>query len=272
MTQPGSSVTMDEIAEQIAAGAAAGADPSTMKLEGDMIPEPFRGKTVADILAQQKLMADAVEQSNRKVRELESANVNRPASVQQFEAPVAQPDPRLSKEQLAELFEKDPIGAVAYMQDIAIKDAANQFERRFAPLTAGSAQAAENSAKAKFADEFALFGGEIKNVIDAMPDKSILANPAAWDNIISFVRGKPENFDKLMAIRTSKAAEAAALAARTAESHAAGASMTSSVRPGAPSVAVSSEGNYGLNADEMHAADVMGTSYKDYAHWKKIGG
>ena len=91
--------------------------------------------------------------------------------------------------------------------------------------------------------------------------------------IVSAVRGKPENFEKIIEVRATKAARAAAAAAQEAQSGSAGASFsTSTVRPitSAPS-AGSDQGNFGLDNDERRAADVMGMSYKDYAHWKRIG-
>lgn len=271
MTIPGSSVTMEEIGEQLAVAAAGSTDASTVKLEGDSIPEALRGKTVADLIRERDVLAQSVDIANKARKAAEEAGGVRTVERVVEREPVAAPA-KLTKEQLAMLFEQDPIAAVGYMQDIALKEAEGAFERRFAPLAAGSASNAEASAKARFANEFALFGADIKQITDSLPDKSILANSVGWDNIIAYVRGKPGNFEKLIEANAAKAAEAAALAAREGQDRSAGASLTSSVRAAAPvTVSIDGGSTFGLDTAERKAADDMDISYKEYAKWKNIG-
>ena len=274
MTGVRTEVSMDEIGAQIAAAAAGGTDPSTMKLEGDKIPEALRGKTVADLIAQRDLAeqtASIATKARQAAEERANAGGNREV-IREVER-VAPVDLRLTKEQLAELFEKDPIGAVAYMQDIAIKDAAGQFERRFAPLAAGSASVAETAARDRFKDEFELFGGEIKAITDALPDKSVLANPEGWKNIVAFVRGKDGNFEKLIAHKGKSAAEAAAIAARAEQDRGAGASMTGVVTgAGGGGGGSTDTSTYGLTKEELSHADKQNLTPKEYAFWKNQGG
>jgi len=277
MTMPGSSVTMEEIGEQLAAASAEGkaADLASIKLEGDNVPEELRGKTVAELIRDREVLAQSVNIANaaRLAAEAKAGSATPVAPV--VMAPPPEPQKRLTKEEWDALYETNPMQAIAYMNEIAIQDAAAQFERRFGSLAVGASAQAENVAKAQFKDEFELFGAEIKQLADTVADKSVLANPEGWAHLVSFVRGKPGNFEKLLEARTKKAAEAAANAAREMEAASVGASFSSStVRTpsSAPKAGGGDTGNFGLDAEERHAADVMGMSYKDYAHWKKIGG
>lgn len=276
MTMPGSSVTMEEIGEQLAAADAAGksTDLAAVKLEGDNIPAELRGKTVAELLREREVLSQSVQIANSARLAAEAARGAAPASVV-----VAAPEPapaRMTKEAWDELYQTDPMQAIAYMNNIAIQDAASQFERRFGSLTAGASSQAEARVREQFKTEFELFGEEIKQLAADVPDKSALANPEGWAHLVSFVRGKPGNFEKLIERNTSKAAEVAAIAARQAQEGSAGASFSSSTaRAAAPVVPTGGGedgGNYGLDAEERHAAEVMNMSLKDYAHWKKIGG
>ncbi len=275
MTIPGSSVTMDEIGEHLAATTAdaASTDLAAIKLEGDNVPAELRGKTVAELLRDREVLSQSVQIANNARLAAEAAAKAGATATPPAAPPLPPALPRLTKEQLAEKFETDPIEAVAYMQEIAIQDASQQFERRFGSLTHSAATTAEAEARKLYPDEFALFGDEIKTITNGVPDKNILANPEGWKLIVSTVRGKPDNFEKIIEVRAKKAAEAAARAAYDGQDGAAGTSFsTSTVRPisSAPS-AGGDQGDFGLAADEKHVADVMGMSYKDYAHWKRIG-
>ncbi len=278
MTQPGSSVTMDEINEQLAAADADGKalDLSAVKLEGDNIPAELRGKTITELLREREVLAQSVQIANSARLAAEAAA----KTVVAAPAPLPSPEPtpkRMTKEAWDELYQTNPMEAIAYMNEIAIQDAAQQFERRFGSLAAGASSSAEARAREQFKDEFELFETEIKQIAASVPDKSALATPEGWSYIVSFVRGKPENFEKLIERRNSRAAEQAAIAARQAQDGLAGASFSSSsVRAGsspAPTGDKGGEGGtFGLDAEERRAADNMNISYKEYAHWKKIGG
>lgn len=269
MTAPGAAVSMEDIGKELEAAAKAGVDPTEVKLEGDKIPEALRGKTLADVLRETEVLNQSLKIANDARKAAEERGSVPPVATPP--AAVVESKKRMTKEALAELFEQDPVSAVAYMNEIAIQDAAETFERRFSALSASSSQSAETAARTKFSDEFALFDKEIKDVTAAMPDKSILANPQAWDNIIAFIRGKPGNFERFIEARNTKAAVAAAEAARDAEDRGAGASLTSSVRS-APASKDVGDGGYGLSKEELRIAETMDMSPKDYAYWKKIGG
>lgn len=275
MTVPGQAVSIDQIGEELEAAArnAAGVKPDELKLDGDAVPEAFRGKTLAEVLRQNEVLAQSVQIANAARQAAEAAAKNgQPVVLPSTPAP--EPIKKLTKEELAGMFETDPIAAVAYMQDIAIQDASMQFERRFGSLSAGASVTAETRMREKYAAEFELFGDQIKQIAASVPDKSALANPEGWEHIVSFVRGKPGNFEKLLEHRTARQAEAAAIAAREAQSFSAGASFSAaSARPAAaPSAAPSGGGNYGLDAEELKAAANMGIDPKEYAKWKNIGG
>lgn len=275
MTMPGSEVTMEEIAEQVKAAEADAAKPDLTKivLDGDGVPEELRGRSVMDVLKDHKVLGQSLQIANaaRLAAEAAAKSAPPPATPVVPVTPVA--TPRMTKEEWNSLYESDPMSAIAYMNQVATEEAELRFERRFGSLTTGAASAAEVTAREKFATEFELFGPEIKQITDGLPDKSMLANPAGWDMIVSAVRGKPGNFEKLIEARTAKAAKAAAEAARANEERNAGASLTTSTVRTAPSAGVSSgEGNFGLSDEEQRVARNMNMSLKEYAYWKKIGG
>lgn len=270
-------VTMGEIEAEIKAAESTNTDG--IKLEGTDIPEEFRGKTVSEVLKLAKASREALtisEEARKSAATAPRSDAGPTTIVMAPPAPVE--DKRLSKEELAGLFESDPIGAVAYMQEIAVKDAEVRFERRLAPMSAGAASAAEGQARQRYGDEFALFETEIKKIADAIPNKAFLGTPEGWDQVIGFVRGNGENFNKLVEHRTKKTAAKAVADAQEIQARSAGFSPTSSIRgTSVPSGSTSAGDDAGLDEVERQIADKfvdqgVFKNRAEYKKWKDIGG
>lgn len=178
---------------------------------------------------------------------------------------------KLTEEQLAKLYEENPLKAIAYMQEQANRVLLENVSARLEPLVSGGATSAREMAKAKYPDEFALFGGDIQKMLDdPRVSKSSMNNVQAWDDLISFIRGQPANFEKLIDHRAAKTRSADAGTAQAAQAAAAGAHTRSDVRPPAPT------GNGTLDAIEMEIARALAPdkdpeqAYADYRQWKGV--
>jgi hypothetical protein len=269
MTGP-TAVTMEEIEQQIKA--AEGTDLDKVKLEGDNVPEAFRGKTAAEVVKAAESAMSALKESEKARKDAEAArSAAPPAPVVIREEPKPAAEPQLSKEELAQLFESDPIAAVAYMNDRAMKTAEQYFNSRFGSLASGASSMAEQSARAKYSTEFELFGDEIKKIAAAIPDKSALGTIEGWDNLIGYVRGKGENFDKLLEHRRAKEATKAAEEARQAQEATAGFSPAPrATNSGSPKGGGQST-DAGLDDTERRIAQrfIDDGVFKDFAEYKK---
>lgn len=266
------SVTLEEIGKQIDADAAKPADLSTIKLEGDAIPEHLRGKSVADLMSFTK----GVEESLRKS---EDARKTAPPVVERVIERAAAPAPveaakAPTKEQLAELFQSDPVAALELYGNHVATNVINNLEQRIGPLRQGSAQAAEREAKERYKDEFALFGDQIEGIKKGLADPSVLSQPQSWDDLMAYVRGQPQNFDKLYEHRTKKrdADERSREAAQLEQVTTAPAHFAPQLRTPAPS------GGGAVQMDDLTkeiARNLFSNlepedAYKEYQKWAKV--
>lgn len=167
-------------------------DPSTMRLEGDNIPEDLRGKSVESLLTDRARMESLMKELG--------SNLNRPAPT-----PVAptEPDPVYDRNAIKELLENGNVmEAMEAMMGFAYKRVSKDFETRIAPLVSTTTSVAESSMRAKYPAEFELFGPQIAEL--ARNAGQAMSNPEAWDNLIAFVRGRGDNFDKLVEHKARK--------------------------------------------------------------------
>lgn len=266
------SMTLDEIGRQVEAAEAAAKVPdlSTVKLEGDTVPEHLRGKTAAELLTFAKGLEDSLRKSEaaRVQPQVTERIIERAAPT--VTEPAAKPAP--TKEQLAELFTNDPVAAMeVYGQHVA-QSVLRNLEQRIGPLAQGSAQAAERQAREKFKDEFELFGDQITQIKSQLPDPSVLSQPQSWDDLVSYVRGQPQNFDKLYDHRTKKRGEDLTRSeAQEAQVVAAPAHFSPQSRTPAPVGA-------GAPMDDLQKEIARNLfpeldndqAYKEYAKWQRI--
>lgn len=176
-----------------------------IKLETDDVPEELKGKSVKDILAQM----DALKNSLRVSEEArQQALTMAQVATQQQPTPPPAPkpeEPEFSSEKFKEMMAEDPAAAFEYGIKAFNAMQQRQFESRILPLQQSTMTTAEQYAKNKYAEEFAVLGPEIKAIVDQIPANvkaSALADPEAWDRIVDYARGK--NFDKLFQHRMKK--------------------------------------------------------------------
>lgn len=234
-------------------------DLTTVRLEGDNVPEELRGKTAAELIDFNRRLTDALRIS-------EISRQQAPTAVAPI-APEPVLPPKMDPEELRQMFIDDPVGAFNKMQEEWTTKAEAHLAARLQPLVSGAAAGAESNARSKYPDEFTLFENDIKAIVNGMPaqQRSALSNPAAWDDLISYVRGRPGNFEKVIDARTTKAMkDARKIGAQAAQELETGLTFTDAPRRGAPSATVAPD------AATQHICDVLGMSYADYVKWSKI--
>jgi hypothetical protein len=245
--------TIEEIEEALAAPKPKIAD---MKLEGDDIPADLRGKSVDELMKH----AEALSRS-LKLSEQARLTTTAPAPVA-APAPVVEEPKELTDAELAELHAEDPVKAIRYMQEQAVRVAQRNMEARVGPLVTGTSSAVENGARAKYPEEFAALGAEISAIIQTLPNKAVLSDPVAWDQIVAHARGV--HFDKFFEHKNAKRSVAALATARAAEIETAGVSFApteSASRGGTPVV-----------TDEWtkEIAKNLNMTLEEYIKWSKV--
>jgi hypothetical protein len=262
------SVTLDDMEAQSASDAAAATrlDLTKVMLDGDGVPEEFRGKSAAELASMAKGLSDSLRMSESARKQAET---NASLALQRPPVPVAEPvrEPEMNDEQLAEIYQNDPLKAIKIMQERSIREAEKNLEARLGPLFSGSAASAEAQARAKYAAEFELFGDQISQIVGSLPNaKTAMANPQSWDDLVSFVRGKPGNFDRLVEHKVGKSAADRKAAAQAAQAADAGLSMASSVR--APSSAAAVTGQ--LDDLQREIAGKLNMTEAEYIKWSNV--
>lgn len=186
-------------------------------------------------------------------------------------APKKVEEPELTEEQLAELFQKEPIKAIGYMQAKATKAVEENISRRLDPLISGGATGARELTRSKYPDEFQLFDKEISAMLDNPAiSKSAMNQPKAWEDLIFYIRGQPGNMEKLIELKAGKEREKAADGARSAQAASAGTHTRSDVRP--PVVSVGAD----LDDTEREIARTINSdldpeeAYAEYKKWRGV--
>lgn len=262
----GSSTTLEEY-EAATSAPAAPPKASDFKLEGDDIPEEFRGKTAAEIAVQAKAAMSALRTSEESRLTMKSALETR----QPVPAPVVEPveEPVMTREQLAELYATDPIAAMEKVTEIAEARATKNFNTRLGQMESSGMSLAENWARQEFPDEFKLFGAELSEFVKKFP-AATFSTKKGWEDAVSFVRGQRGNFEKLVEHRSNPARTPAE--ARQEQEDKAGHSGTGNGQRGKVPV----EAPTVLDAVQMQIAQEFINSgvFKDvdeYVKWSKIG-
>lgn len=184
--------------------------------------------------------------------------------------PAPEPKPKLTREQLKELHEKDPLAAIEYLLEGTVALQNENLERRLTPLVSGGLEAQKAAARARYPDEFELFGSEIEHMLkDPRIDQKALSQPKAWDDLISYIRGN--NFDKLVEHRGKRDRDRAQREAQERERAAAGTHAAGGERrPPPPAVET------GLDKTEQTIALGLfphlseDEAYKEYTKWKGV--
>lgn len=251
-------VTLDELealgSEESAAAPSKAAD---LKLEADDLPDFAKGKTAADLVDQVNKLQQALRISEDSRLALRGAVESRPEPrAEEPEKPVA-----LTREQLQELAKEDPLAAMEYMSQQLVSNLDNHLNTRFKPLVDGNIAASERNAMEKYKDEFELF----KDQIDAVKKQvhpQILTTTKGWDDLMSYVRGQPVNFEKLV---ERKAGSQARTRESARQEQIADSGFTPREVARAPKVP---QDNAGLDETELEICKVMNIDPKDYKRYR----
>lgn len=255
------SMTLDDIEAQEAAQAEAAKnaqapDLTAIKLEGDNIPAELRGKSISEVVQQYGSLATALRIS-------ESARTATPAAPPA--APVVEEPKDLTMEELTALHAEDPLRAMQVMQEQADRRAQKNLETRLAPIAAASAANVEAAARVKYADEFTLFGDQISQLAAQIPNaKQVLSNPAAWDDLISLIRGRAGNFEKIVEHRASGRPTITREQAQQQQQESVGFSDPGSGR-GRPALSVAN-----LDPIQKEIAAKMNMTEAEYVQWSRV--
>lgn len=217
----GRSHTMDfsEIAEQ-AEGAKA-PDYSQIKFEGDTVPEIVRGKSASETLALISGLQESLklsEQARAQAIATASALAERPAPVAAAPVAAAPAEPAEPTEaELKAIFDEDPFKYHQTVAQLTQKRLEKQLASTVQPLMGSTASAAEQAARAKYKDEFEILGKEIENTIQTElgGNRSVMAQPEAWDRLIKYVRG--DHVEKFMSEKAKRSSNASLEATRQRE-------------------------------------------------------
>jgi hypothetical protein len=235
-----------------------------IKLDGDGIPDEFKGKSVAELVQFAKGAGDSLKLSEAERKRL--AELPPPQQQQQIVVQQPKEEPKeLTDEELAELHSRDALAAIRYMNARALRTIEQNFDKRLGGLVGGAAATAESAARTKYPEEFALFGDQIKAMTAALPSKEPLSQPQAWEDMVSYIRGQPANFDKLVAHRAEKSRAKLEEDARTRQIAEAGPAMRSEIRAPAPG---SQAGK--LDAIQLECARNLNMTPEEYAKWQKM--
>jgi hypothetical protein len=238
-------------------------DLSAVKLEGDDIPEFVRGKSVSEALSLLQRQQQALEISENARLALknsqEALETSRSVPAPQPVATPA-PEPEHSEQELRELYERDPFAYQQLMNERLEKRILGNVQSQIRPAIGASADLALRNARTEYADEFAALGPEIENMISKLPDKSVLANAGAIDDLVSYVRGK--HVAKYIAHINSKTQPSLEDARRSSASNA----LTSfNSTPQVPR----STNSVQLDDTEIEVARALGVDPADYAKNKQ---
>jgi hypothetical protein len=256
------SVTIDEMET---AGSPK-ADSTAVKLEGDNIPESLRGKSVADLLEAQTRLEAAlrVSESAREQQQLLIRQAGSQPAVEPTPLPTIPEEKELTREEFAVMYEERPLDAIEKMQEQQLKRAQRIMEQRLAPLTAGTSSIAEQAARQKFGEEFEILGNEIEGVIKKISGgRASLSTVDAWQDVVSYVRGQPGNFEKIIEKRATKVQARSADDARQEQINAAGFNGISSIRAPAPT-----RSGKELDSIEKQIAAELGLTEDEYKRWR----
>jgi hypothetical protein len=238
-------------------------DEMTLDEYDKIAAEPEKKEETPNPSAELQAQLDAAKEALR-VSEAARRAIRDSASTPPPPTPPEQPK-RLTREELTDLMQNDPAAALEYVHQQSVEEVTRQFEARVGPIAASAATTVEKDARSRYPTEFELFGEDIQKELANIPDKSLMTNPQVWDQLVSYVRGKSGNLEKLVEHEIAKRSGSA----RNDQHASAGFSVSSSARVIPES---NGGGNYGLDAIEREIADKLGQSYAEYAKWKQMGG
>lgn len=240
--------------------------------------EAAEAKKKAEDQAKLQAEAQAALPADPRVKALEEALKISEEARKRAAALTAPPPPappkeekELTAEELKKLWDENPLAAIDQMLDKRTRTLEENVSRRLGSLAASGASAMREAAERKYPDEFRLFGKEITEFLATLPEaEQRMSAPKAWDDLISYMRGQPGNFEKVVKDREERNKQKAADEAHATQAATTGAHTSSQIRTPAP------EGGTQLDDIEREIARTMfpGTApekaYAEYTKWKKV--
>lgn len=262
----GQAFTMEEMEQSIKADEAnqSATKPDELKLEGDAIPEKYRGKTLNEILKENSLL-----EQRARLAETERTSLQTSLESVRTAPPPVQPvndEKEMSRDELATLFNDDPLAAIDVMNQQAIRRAEKHLSVRLGQIEQGTIGAAEGWAREQYKEEFDVLGPQITQFVQSLPDKSMLTTNRGWKDVISYVRGQDDNFNKLMEHKASGGRTIKD--GRAAAEQDSGFTGTGSARGQVPS----GGGRLKSLSPELHQiAEGLGLTDAEYIKWANVG-
>jgi hypothetical protein len=276
VTHPAEAATFDEIEQKLEAdktqSAAQSSEALAAKLEGDGIPEAFRGKTVKEIMTLAAASQNALSISENARKDAEERARSTAAAPAVSSEPTKPPEPEFGEKEFRKLYEEDPAAAFLRLSESTEKRMAKNFEGRLVPLVASSTSAAEAEARRQYSEDFQLFDADIEKFIQTQlgGDRSRVSTVKAWTDLVTYIRGQPPNIEKLFEHRRKKSEDEARKTAEERQQAVTGFSGTAAARR------TSTEGGgEQLDATEKAIAQefIRSGLIKDeseYSRWKKV--
>lgn len=195
-------MTLDEIGNEVRESQKPATDLSAIKLEGDNVPELARGKTAAELLQMVEGMQSALRTSEEARRQAlalaetaaqRGSNASAPAP-----APPREEPKEMGDDELKQLMLDNPLEAVRIITRQTEARVTRNLEGRLGMLSSSSIDSQRQQAQQRHKEEFDILGKEIDAFVNQLPNKEVLSQPGAWDDLVSYVRGRPENFEKVL--------------------------------------------------------------------------
>jgi hypothetical protein len=251
--------TLDEIMELNAPEAevttpTVPADPASFRVDGDSVPQSLRGLSAAQITERAARLEEALRISEEA--RLSSKSVPAPA---QPATPVNPQPTGFTPEKIRELYENDPVEAMAAMAYMAEQRANQRFEERLRGLNTSVSNSVSAQVRTQFKEDFDILGKEIEETAAQIAPEA-LANPAVWADLISYVRGK--NIDKIVEHKLKQRGDDSQIPSRSAVQDAQLTSLPP--RVGQPPRAPTRDDNYGLDATQLRICETMGLTPAEY--------
>lgn len=257
MSEPTGGLTLEEIEAQIKAAEAEVKTPPKLDdiiIDGEGVPEDVKGKKASEILQKMTALTESLRISEQARMQMQAATTGREVAP----PPTPEAPKVMTEEEFDKLYQENPAKAIRQYLDGGLKRLDANFQQRVEPLKGSAAYSAEQMARTRYAEEFALFGQEIDELKKQVPADA-LARPESWEQMITYVRGK--NIDKIIEHRTKKQTEEAERTARESQPTS---PAFGNRRTPAPT------GTNQLDAVTLEIAKNLGMSPEEYIKWSKV--
>lgn len=256
-------------------GEGKGKNAGATVLDGEDIPEAYRGKTATEIIKLAESARGGMNDALTMARDAAQASQRAAETSARRDDPPKEAEKPLTREQLKEIYDEDPIKALEIMEAQAMTRLQSHVDARLAPLAEGTMSSAENWARQEYGDEFSLFEEDIKKMVNSIGNKALFGTHKGWEDTIAYVRGQKGNFEKLIDHRANKVNESARDSARQGQRQ--GAGFTAKNTRTGTSTPTGTGSMEGMSAEESTIVQrfISNGTFKDvaeYRRWQRAGG